>query len=282
MRQVVFDTETSGLDPKEHRICSIAGVAIEDGEPTGDFFHFYVNPQRPVDPGAAKIHGLTDEFLKDKPTFAEVWPQIKRFIGTDPLVIHNAPFDMAMLDHEIMRLLPAQALPANSTRCTLAKARALRGWGGKGHNTLDTLARVYKIENLREKTGKHGALVDCLVLIGIYRALLGMAPRPLINSEIEHYLDVIPGVYYVRPNDFASLRAGSARVPAGTEGGDVAPEVCDGSAGAGEDLLRSTPIPDAVDAGEPEPVEPAHGDRARGGGPAGVDSLLAAIRRGGV
>ena len=286
MRKALFDTETTGLDPKDHRLVSIAAVILEDNEPTGDFFHFYLNPQRPVDPGAAKIHGLTDEFLKDKPTFAEVWPQIAKFLAGCSLVIHNAPFDVAFFEAEVRRVDPTRESMKGLTgiTCTLAQARQLRGWGGKGYNTLDNLAREYKVQNLREKTGKHGALVDCLVLLGVYRALFGLAPRPLVDSEVEHYLDVIPGIYYVRQADFASLRTGSPRVPAGTKDRDVTPEVCDGLAGAGEDLLRAVAIPDTVDAGQPEPVEPAHGDRAGGGGAAGLDttaSLLAAVRRAG-
>jgi len=282
MRRILFDTESTGLDSKTHRLVSIAGVELMDDVPTGDFFHFYLNPERPCDPGAFAVHGLSDEFLAVQPKFADVWPKIKKFLGSSPLIAHNARFDMAFLDAEVMRLRPVEALPANSAVCTVERARKYRGWGGKGHNTLDTLAAVYGIPNYRHLTGKHGALIDCLVLYGVYRALFGMEPRPLLPSEVEHFTDQIPDLYYAHTGQFAALRTGRPFVSAGSGAVDVAADVCPGSGGAGQDLRADAEVTDAAGSGESESILAADGNHQGSGGARSVDPLLAAVRRGGV
>ena len=105
MRQIVLDTETTGLEVGlGHRIIEIGCVELVNRRLTGRNFHKYVNPNREIDDGALEVHGITQEFLADKPVFADIWEELQGYIGNDELIIHNAPFDLAFLDHEIALL----------------------------------------------------------------------------------------------------------------------------------------------------------------------------------
>lgn len=195
MRQIILDTETTGFRPG--RIVSIAAIEMVDGELTGAFAHYHLNPGQPCDPGATKAHGLTDEYLATQTTFCNVIGPLDTFLGASPIIAHNAPSDMNFLEAEYRRESEASGFAwrvLNPVRCTLSKAKAMRGFG-KGVNTLDALASDYGIENLRTLTGKHGALVDALVLFGVYRALHGAGPRPLVQSQLDHYLNAGFGVH---------------------------------------------------------------------------------------
>lgn len=200
MRQVIFDTETTGLDHRTHRVVSVAAIELLNGELTGAFAHWHLNPERPCDPGAAAIHGLTDEYLATQPKFAEIVGQFRDFLGLDELIIHNARFDVPFIQMEITRTLdptkrwdPVTMFPRH--RCTYEHAVRLRGMG-KGRNTLDALTKAFGALDVRTLSGgKHGALIDCVQLYGVYRALNRLPQVPLVESLLQHYLTKGFGVH---------------------------------------------------------------------------------------
>jgi DNA polymerase-3 subunit epsilon len=167
MREIVLDTETTGLDPRDgHRIVEIACVELVHHIPTGRSFHRYVNPERDVPQDALAVHGLTAEFLARQPPFAAVLDELLGFIGADPLVIHNAEFDLAFLNTELARL---QREPITSGHVdTLAMAR--RRFPGSP-SSLDALCRRFAID-LSGRV-EHGAQIDCSLLAAVYLELLG-------------------------------------------------------------------------------------------------------------
>jgi DNA polymerase III subunit epsilon len=168
LREIVLDTETTGLDAlRGDRLIEVACVEILNRIPTGREFHRYINPERDIDAGAVAVHGLTREFLRDKPLFAEVADDLLQFIGDAPLVMHNANFDVGFLNAELDRLAKPP-LRADRIVDTLALARRRHP---AGPNSLDGLCKRYGIDN-SERT-KHGALLDSLLLADVYVELLG-------------------------------------------------------------------------------------------------------------
>lgn len=168
MRCVVLDTETTGLEPAQgHRIIEIGAVEIVDRRLTGRIYHVYLNPEREVDPGAQAVHGLSNEFLADKPRFAEQVDAFLAFVDAAELIIHNAPFDIGFLNAELGRLdrgdMAACVLGVTDT---LKMARQLHP-GQK--NNLDALCRRYGVDN----TGReyHGALLDSELLAEVWLAM---------------------------------------------------------------------------------------------------------------
>ncbi len=167
MREIVLDTETTGLHAQGgDRLVEIGCVELINRMPTGNEFHVYINPERDVPAEAAAVHGLTTEFLLDKPLFSRVAREFLKFIGPDPLVIHNADFDIGFLNMELERVKAPVLLPDRVVD-TLAIAR--RKHPG-GPNTLDALCKRYGIDN--SKRTKHGALLDSLLLAEVYIELL--------------------------------------------------------------------------------------------------------------
>lgn len=171
MRQIVLDTETTGLDPKQgHRIIEIGCVEVIGRKLTGNTFHVYINPERLVEQEAIDVHGITNEFLQDKPVFAQVVDDFFNFIKGAELVIHNAPFDVGFMDHEFAALGSKYGTTAQHCRIldTLQLARQLRH-GQK--NNLDALCRAFQIDN----SGRdfHGALLDAELLADVYLAMTG-------------------------------------------------------------------------------------------------------------
>jgi DNA polymerase III subunit epsilon len=168
LREIILDTETTGLDPKKgDRLIEIGCVEIFNRIPTGREYHCFINPEREVPAEAQKIHGLSTDFLKDKPLFQKVVREFLSFIGEDTLVIHNAQFDIGFLNAELSReKLPA--LEMSRVVDTLAMAR--RKFPA-GPNNLDALCKRFSIDN--SKRTKHGALVDSLLLAEVYIELLG-------------------------------------------------------------------------------------------------------------
>lgn len=170
MRQVVLDTETTGLSPEEgHRVIEIGCVELLNRRLTQSRFHVYLNPERVVDAGAQEIHGLSNEFLADKPCFHEVADDFLAFIEGAELIIHNAPFDVGFLNHELRRLGDGRsALNLPDVVDTLALAR-------KKHpgqrNNLDALCKRYGIDNSRREL--HGALLDAEILADVYLSMTG-------------------------------------------------------------------------------------------------------------
>lgn len=168
MREIVLDTETTGLDPLTgDRIVEIGCVELLNRIPTGATYHVYVNPERDMPEGAFRVHGLSSEFLSDKPKFAEVADAFLGFIAEDALVIHNAAFDVGFIDHELKRL-GRPPLERDRIVDTLILARR-RNPGGQA--SLDALCARYGIDNSRRT--KHGALLDSEILAEVYLELLG-------------------------------------------------------------------------------------------------------------
>jgi DNA polymerase-3 subunit epsilon len=167
MREVVLDTETTGLDPAEgHRIIEIACVELFNHVPTGRVFHRYVNPEREISYEATEVHGLTAEFLAQHPPFGAVVDELLAFIGDDRVIIHNAEFDLAFLNAELKRLQrPALAWEIEDT-LLLARKR----FPGAQAN-LDALCRRFSID--LSGRGKHSAKLDCELLAAVYLELVG-------------------------------------------------------------------------------------------------------------
>lgn len=174
MREIVLDTETTGIDPSAgHRIIEIGALELFNQSPTGEQFHIYINPEREIDAGAVNVHGLTEAFLADKPVFADVAAGFLEFIAGSKLVIHNAPFDMGFINAELARLGMA-ALPMDRAVDTLTMAR--RKFPG-AQASLDALCRRFEIDNSHRDL--HGALVDADLLASVYIELLGGRQRHL-------------------------------------------------------------------------------------------------------
>ncbi|MCU0818613.1 MAG: DNA polymerase III subunit epsilon [Beijerinckiaceae bacterium] len=168
MREIVLDTETTGLDPlRGDRLVEIGCVEIVNRFVTGQVFHRYINPERPMSPEAFAVHGLSDAFLADKPVFRQIADEFLAFIGDDPLIIHNASFDMGFLNAELKRLKKGP-LSADRVIDTLAIAR--RKHAGQ-QNSLDALCARYGIDNSRRT--RHGALLDAEILAEVYAELTG-------------------------------------------------------------------------------------------------------------
>jgi DNA polymerase III subunit epsilon len=168
MREIVLDTETTGLDPaRGDRLVEIGCVEIVNRFLTGRVFHRYLNPERPMSPDAFAVHGLSDAFLADKPVFRDVAEEFLAFIGEDTLVIHNASFDVGFLNHELKRLKRG---PIDPTRVIDTLTMARRRHPG-AQNSLDALCTRYGIDNARRT--KHGALLDAEILAEVYSELTG-------------------------------------------------------------------------------------------------------------
>ena len=171
IRQVVLDTETTGLEPSQgHRIIEIGCVELIDRRLTGNNLHRYIQPDRDIDEGAIEVHGITNEFLLDKPRFEDIVDELVDYLRGAELVIHNAPFDVGFLDAEFARLKPNPGpIAALSTvEDTLVMAR-------KKHpgqrNSLDALCKRYSVDNSGRDL--HGALLDAELLADVYRAMTG-------------------------------------------------------------------------------------------------------------
>ncbi len=165
MRLVFLDTETTGLSPQSgDRIIEIGCVELIDRRPTGRDLHLYLNPQRSSHPDALRIHGLTDDFLSDKPLFESVADQLLQFVGGAEVVIHNAAFDLSFLDHELARLRrPKFAIHVDKVTDSLTMAREL--FPGKA-NSLDALCKRLEVDN--SSRSFHGALLDAGLLAEVY------------------------------------------------------------------------------------------------------------------
>lgn len=178
MRQVVLDTETTGIGAeKGHRIIEIGCVELIDRKLTGRHYHQYVNPQRPSDEEAVGVHGITDEFLADKPLFQQIAQEFYDFIEGAELVIHNAPFDIGFMDMEFRRV----NMPMTNTFCTvldtLVMARDMRP--GQ-RNSLDALCKSYGIDNSHREL--HGALLDAEILADVYLMMTGGQTDLMFNA----------------------------------------------------------------------------------------------------
>ncbi|MCV3735083.1 DNA polymerase III subunit epsilon [Rhizobium sp. TRM96647] len=196
MREIIFDTETTGLDNRADRIIEIGGVELDNHFPTGRTFHVYVNPgDRKVHPDALAIHGITDDFLKDKPLFSGIVAELQDFFSDARWVAHNATFDMGFINAEFERLgIPP--VPGERVTDTLALARRKHPMGP---NSLDALCRRYGIDNSHRS--KHGALLDSELLAEVYIEMIGgrQAALGLAVAERRERLDQADGEEIVLP-----------------------------------------------------------------------------------
>ncbi|MEX0752149.1 MAG: DNA polymerase III subunit epsilon [Xanthobacteraceae bacterium] len=188
MREIVLDTETTGLDPGQgHRLIEIGCVELFNRIPTGQAFHRYINPERDIPEEAFRVHGISFDMLKDKPLFHEVADELMEFLGDAPLVIHNAMFDLGFINAELAR----------ATRPLLDHARLIdtlllaRRKHPAGPNRLDDLCLRYRIDSSRRT--KHGALLDAELLAEVYVELIGARQAALVLVENSEKLTMTPG-----------------------------------------------------------------------------------------
>ncbi|WP_111562738.1 DNA polymerase III subunit epsilon [Rhizobium sp.] len=168
MREIIFDTETTGLDNRTDRIIEIGGIELFNHFPTGKTLHIYINPgDQKVHPDALAVHGITDEFLKDKQPFAAVAQEILDFFGEGKWIAHNATFDMGFINAEFARL----SLPPISPENVIDTLSMARRKNPMGPNSLDALCRRYGIDNSHR--AKHGALLDSELLAEVYIEMIG-------------------------------------------------------------------------------------------------------------
>lgn len=197
MREIILDTETTGLDPSEgHRIVEIGALELINHVPTGRTFHAYINPERPVPADAEAVHGLSTTFLLDKPVFSKIADDFLAFIADSRIVIHNAGFDLAFINAELGWLGKTAIGPERAVD-TLYLARQKYPLGP---NSLDALCKRYGVDNSRRS--KHGALLDSELLADVYIELIGGRQTTFALTTIETRTTVdlqITGVIASRP-----------------------------------------------------------------------------------
>lgn len=182
MRQIVLDTETTGLNPRTgDRVIEVGCVELKNRMLTGNNFHRYINPERDSDEGALAVHGLTSEFLRDKPKFAEIAQELRDYVKGAELIIHNAPFDLGFLNHEFKLLgLPAFTAECHGVIDTLVSAKEMHP--GK-RNSLDALCDRYGVSNAHRKL--HGALLDAELLADVYLSMTRGQNSLSMEVEVE-------------------------------------------------------------------------------------------------
>ena len=170
MRQIILDTETTGLETSDgHRVIEIGCVELIDRRPSENRFHQYINPQRDIEDGAMEVHGISNEFLQDKPLFGDVVGDLLEFVAGSELIIHNAPFDIGFLDWELSLLNRSDRMTDHvAVLDTLGLARDLHP--GQ-RNSLDALCKRYEVDNSSRTL--HGALLDAEILADVYLAMTG-------------------------------------------------------------------------------------------------------------
>jgi DNA polymerase-3 subunit epsilon len=188
MRQIILDTETTGLEPEQgHRIIEIGCVELINRRKSGRSFHRYLRPDREVDRGAIQVHGLTNEFLAQQPRFADVVEELIEFISGAELIIHNAAFDLAFLDAEFKRL-PGPLRQARSLCSVIDTLPMARLMHPGQRNSLDALCKRYGIDNSHREL--HGALLDAQILLDVYLAMTGGQTALILGESTESQRDV--------------------------------------------------------------------------------------------
>ncbi len=179
-RQIVLDTETTGLEPSQgHRIIEIGCVEMVDRRLTGNNFHQYLQPDREIDQAAIEVHGITNEFLVDKPRFRDLVDDFLAYVNGAELIIHNAPFDMGFLNHELMLLAKEYPQLETLTSVTDTLVMAKKMHPGQ-RNSLDALCKRYDINNSHREL--HGALLDAEILADVYLMMTGGQGALLLDS----------------------------------------------------------------------------------------------------
>lgn len=168
MREIILDTETTGLSPEDgHRIIEIGAIEVVNRMPTGNQYHQYINPQRSVPSEAFSVHGISDDFLSDKPIFVDIADDFIQFVGDATLVIHNAPFDMKFINFELEKIGKPLISMAKTVDTLLLARKKFPG----AKNNLDALCKRFSISN--DHRNFHGALLDSELLLDVYLELLG-------------------------------------------------------------------------------------------------------------
>jgi DNA polymerase-3 subunit epsilon len=195
MRQVVLDTETTGLEvEQQHRIIEIGCVEISNRRLSGRSFHRYLNPQRDIDEGAVQVHGLTRERLASEPLFEHIAPEFVEFIQGAELIIHNAAFDVAFLDAELQRIESEHRI-AGLCRVLDSLALARKMHPGQ-RNNLDALCKRYSVDN--SNRDYHGALLDARILADVYLAMTGGQVMLTLSAESDRARQVDPAGHTAR------------------------------------------------------------------------------------
>jgi DNA polymerase-3 subunit epsilon len=180
IRQIILDTETTGIGPEQgHRVIEIGCVELIDRKLTGKHYHVYINPQRMVDEGAFRVHGISSEFLQDKPLFEDIVSEFLQFVGGAELIIHNAPFDVGFLNSELQHVKWKKKL---EDYCEIFDTLVLAREKHPGQrNSLDALCKRYDVDNSNRQL--HGALLDAEILAFVYLAMTG--GQSSLFSEVE-------------------------------------------------------------------------------------------------
>ena len=208
MRQIVLDTETTGLEPKQgHRIIEIGALELIDRQRSGRQFHVYINPQREIDQGALEVHGITEEFLSDKPLFTEIADDLMAFVDGAELVIHNAPFDIGFIDNEL--LISGHEHSSVTAMCTVLDTLVVAKDLHPGQrNNLDALCKRYEVDN--SSRSLHGALLDAEILADVYLAMTGgqtdlglslESPSSTLENDDAALIAGRPSLFVLRANE---------------------------------------------------------------------------------
>jgi DNA polymerase-3 subunit epsilon len=213
MRQIILDTETTGLEPSEgHRIIEIGCVELINRRPSNNRYQQYINPGREIDAGAMEVHGITNEMLADKPGFADIAPDLMEFIKGAELIIHNAPFDVGFLNHEFSLMANGEKPLCVEDFCTVVDTLKLaRGMHPGQKNDLDSLCRRYGVDNSQRTL--HGALLDAEILADVYLAMTG-GQTGLFEETHSHLKNATAGnVSTVTPTDIRRLDPDRPKLP---------------------------------------------------------------------
>lgn len=172
MRFIILDTETTGLSPQQdHRIIEVGAIEMVNRRLTGRTFHTYIHPDRNIDPGAQAVHGITLDFLKDKPRFPDIAAELRAFVSDAAWVIHNAPFDLGFLDHEFKRMKDKHWSGLRESVDIIDTLIMARKMHPGQRNNLDALCKRYGVDNQHRE--KHGALLDAEILAEVYLQMTG-------------------------------------------------------------------------------------------------------------
>jgi len=206
MRQIVLDTETTGLEPRQgHRIIEIGALELLDRQPTGRQFHVYINPERDIEQGALEVHGITEEFLRDKPRFAEISDDLVAFVDGAELVIHNAPFDIGFIDNELS-LTGHEHTSITAVATVLDTLELAKDLHPGQRNSLDALCKRYDVDNSSRTL--HGALLDAEILADVYLAMTGgQVDLGLSLETAEASVDIEEGIIHEKRPALFVLRA---------------------------------------------------------------------------
>ncbi len=192
MRQIILDTETTGLDPQQgHRIIEIGCIELNNRRLTDNRFHVYLNPEREIDENALEVHGLSEEFLRDKPLFRDIVDDFMNFIKETEVIIHNAPFDVGFINHELDLL--GGSYESMEHHCRIEDSLVIaRKKHPRQRNSLDALCKRYDIDNSRREL--HGALLDAEILADVYLSMTGGQISLQFDDEEdrEHVDSIVP------------------------------------------------------------------------------------------